>query len=61
MTGINHNIDELLVGVIKQIRLREEKQERKKDTKVTWDSILSFRFSMTMRIRAMITTIMVMI
>ena len=34
MAGINHNIDELLVGVIKQIRLREGKKERKKETKV---------------------------
>ena len=30
--GINHNIDELLVGVVKQIRLRERK--RKKISKV---------------------------
>jgi len=32
--GINHNIDELLVGIIKQIRLRQGKTERKKKTKM---------------------------
>jgi len=32
--GINHNIDELLVGVIKQVRLRRGKKERKKKTKM---------------------------
>eukprot|EP00092_Neocalanus_flemingeri_P023604 GFUD01025598.1.p1 GENE.GFUD01025598.1~~GFUD01025598.1.p1 ORF type:complete len:198 (+),score=83.62 GFUD01025598.1:749-1342(+) len=32
--GINHNIDELLVGVVKQVRLRERKEDRKKKTKM---------------------------
>lgn len=32
--GINHNIDELLVGIIKQIRLRQGKRERQKKTKM---------------------------
>ena len=34
VAGINHNIDELLVGVVKQVRLREVKEKRKKKTKV---------------------------
>ena len=37
VAGINHNIDELLVGVVKQVRLREKckKKGREKKTKVT--------------------------
>ena len=33
--GIQHNVDELLVGVLKQIRLREEDDRKRKASKPT--------------------------
>ena len=33
-TGINHNIDELLVGIVTQIRLKQAGQEEDRRTRV---------------------------
>lgn len=32
-SGIQHNVDELLVGILKQIRLRETRDKKKSSTK----------------------------
>ena len=32
--GINHNVDELLIGILSQLKLRREKVREKRSTKV---------------------------
>ena len=35
-SGINHNVDELLVGVVTQLKLRRERQEEKTNKDKVW-------------------------
>lgn len=45
-SGIQHNVDELLVGILKQIRLRENREKKKKKQNMLHSSRTSLSLNM---------------